>query len=231
MKSLRIFYALIPSVLILLTLILIPEKRTTPPTVLSIPPTPYALAADTLTEQALSAAANGIYVGQVVNPPILAQDFLAPSNHQEITQLSDTQGTWRVIFFGYMHCPDFCPLTLADYRQVKRHLGTAANDVTFMYISVDSARDTSDKMKVYLDNFDSEFIGFSPNDETLRRIQPDYDFYYERRLYEGSQSVYTIDHSTRSYVLDRNGVLRTSFAYDTPPQQMANALLWYLEHE
>lgn len=194
-------------------------------------PIPNELEPDELTVQALDAVSNNIYVGQVVDPPIQVQDFIAFGSNPELTQLSDTNGTWRVIFFGYMHCPDFCPLTLVDYRQAKSLLANVADDVTFMFISVDSVRDTPEAVRRYLDNFDPAFVGFSPDDDILSRIQPDYGFYYERRLDEDTQAIYTIDHSTRSYLLDRNGILRASFAYDTPPKQIADALQWYMEHE
>lgn len=194
-------------------------------------PAPDEREADELTELSLAAVADGVYVGQVVNPPIQAQDFEAPSSHDDITRLSDLNGRWRVIFFGYMHCPDFCPLTLVDYMRVKAALGDAASEVDFVYISVDAVRDTAAALRRYLANFDAEFIGFSTDDAILSSIQPDYGFYYERRMDTGSQAVYTVDHSTRSYLLDRDGVLRASFAYRTPPRDVAGALLWYLDHE
>jgi protein SCO1/2 len=194
-------------------------------------PIPDVREADALTEQALAAAAAGVYVGQVVNPPIQTQDFEVPSSHDEVSRLSDLNGKWRVIFFGYMHCPDFCPLTLVDYMRVKAALGEAASEVDFIYISVDAVRDTASALRRYLANFDTAFIGFSADDATLSRIQPDYGFYYERRLDTGTQAVYTVDHSTRSYLLDRDGVLRASFAYQTAPSDVAGALLWYLDHE
>jgi protein SCO1/2 len=197
----------------------------------SATPIPNELTVDVLTEQALAAVASGTYVGQVVNPPIQVQDFVAPGSDPELTHFGVTNGTWRVIFFGYMHCPDFCPLTLTDYRRTKALLGDASDDVTFMYVSVDSVRDTPDAVRRYLNNFDTAFVGFSPDDNTLSRIQPDYGFYYLRRLNPGSLAVYIIDHSTRSYLVDREGVLRASFAYDTEPQQLADALRWYVEHE
>jgi len=189
------------------------------------------LPADELTLAAASAAAEGIYVGQVVNPPIQVLDFEAPGSEEDLTRLSDTGGTWRVIFFGYMHCPDFCPLTLSDYRSVKADLAEQAAEVTFVYISVDSVRDRPEFMGRYLANFDPDFVGFSPDDETLSRMQPDYDFYYLRRMDEGTQAIYTVDHSTRSYLLDRDGVLRASFAYNTDTSVIADALRWYIEHE
>ncbi|NJL56929.1 copper chaperone PCu(A)C, partial [bacterium] len=84
-------------------------------------PIPDELAPDALTELSLDAVSDGIYVGQIVNPPVQVQDFAAPASDPDLTQLSDTNGIWRVIFFGYMHCPDFCPLTLVDYRQTKHY--------------------------------------------------------------------------------------------------------------
>lgn len=194
-------------------------------------PIPYEQDADSLTSETLAASDNGIYLGRVANPPIQVQDFTAPSNFEGITQLSDTNGTWRVIFFGYLHCPDFCPLTLSDYTRVKDILGDTSEAVTFTFISVDSVRDTADVMTPYLANFDPSFVGFSPDDEILFRIQADYGFYYERRMERGSLAIYSVDHSTRSYLLDPNGVLRASFAYDTHPQAIANALQWYIDHE
>lgn len=196
-------------------------------------PIPYPLPMDTLTEQALAAVVEGVYVGQVANPSIMTQDFAVPSSHADVETLHDLNGTWRVIFFGYMHCPDFCPLTLVEYKRVKALLdeAAAASEVTFVYITVDAVRDTPEALKRYLANFDPEFIGFTADDLTLTRIQPDYGFYYERRMDSASQAVYTIDHSTRSYLLDREGILRASFAYDAEPRAIADALLWYLEHE
>jgi protein SCO1/2 len=136
-----------------------------------------------------------------------------------------------MIFFGYLHCPDFCPLTMAEFKRVKQLLGELADQVQFIYISVDGARDTPELIASYLDNFDPSFIGFSGDDVTLAGIQPDYGFYYQRKLDTGSQAEYIVDHSTRSYLLDRDGRLRSSFTYDTEPEAIANALRWYIENE
>lgn len=186
---------------------------------------------DTLTTASLLADAEGTFVGQVTSPPVTVQDFSAPSTRPDVAALSDLNGRWRVIFYGYMHCPDFCPLTLVDYKNAKALLGAAAKEVAFVFISVDADRDTVALMQPYLANFDPDFVGFSADDNTLARIQPDYGFYYERRLDSGTDAVYTIDHSTRSYLLDREGILRATFSYDTDPELIAGALRWYLDHE
>ncbi len=172
-----------------------------------------------------------VYLGDVVDPPVRVQDFTLPSSTGEPMSFSDLDGQWRVLFIGYMHCPDFCPTTLAEYRRVKALLGDAAEQVTFVYLSVDGARDTPELLRTYLDNFDPAFVGFAGDDETLARIQPDYGFYYRRNLTTGSQMLYTIDHSTRSYLIDPDGLLRTTFTYQTEPQTMARAIAWYVQHE
>jgi protein SCO1/2 len=171
-----------------------------------------------------------IYLGDVIEPPIRVQDFTLPSSTGDMMSLSDFDGQWRVMFIGYMRCPDFCPTTLAAYRRVKALLGDSAEHVTFIYLSIDGMRDTPAMLRDYLNNFDSAFIGFSGDDETLARIQPDYGFYYRRNLTSGSQTVYTIDHSTRSYLIDPDGLLRTTFTYQTRPDALAQAITWYLDN-
>lgn len=172
-----------------------------------------------------------VFIGNVINPPVLLQDFEMPSSTGENLHLTDLRGSWLVIFFGYLHCPDFCPLTLVEYERVKRFLGNDAEQVKFVYISVDGARDTPDAMRRYLSNFDDEFIGLTGDDQTLTRIQPDYGFYYLRRLEGGNQAVYTVDHSTKTYIVDPTGYLVATIDYGTPTRDMTRALLWYLNLE
>jgi protein SCO1 len=170
-----------------------------------------------------------VFIGEVLDPPVALQNFTLPSSTGSDVSLFDLNGRWRVLFIGYLHCPDFCPLTLSEFRRVKQFMGSMGEEVTFIYLSVDGARDTPEALRAYLDNFDPTFIGFSGDDETLARIQPDYGFYYRRRLLSGSQAIYTIDHSTRSYLIDPEGRLRTTFTYDVEPQAIAQAIQWYMQ--
>ncbi|MBE2184304.1 MAG: SCO family protein [Anaerolineae bacterium] len=173
----------------------------------------------------------GAYIGDLVNPPVQLQDFTMASSTGQNMSLSDFDGQWRLIFFGYLHCPDFCPLTLAEYRQIKALLGDDAQNIEFLYISVDGARDTPEAMRDYLDNFDPAFIGLSGDDEILARIQPDYGFYYRRQLTGGSQARYTVDHSTRTYLVDPSGQLRATFTYDITPSNIASAIQWHMRQQ
>lgn len=161
------------------------------------------------------------YAGDVLAEPVHVRDFEVSSTDPEVTRWSDLDGQWRLVFFGYLHCPDYCPLTLAEYRRIKRELGDRAEAVDFLYITVDPARDTPEVMQRYLGNFDPEFIGLAADDATLAEIQPDFGFYYERRMQGG---LYAIDHSTRTYLVSPDGDLVTTFTYDIAPADIADAV-------
>jgi protein SCO1/2 len=200
-------------------------------TPVSITPLAESLSNTSVATQVTIVQSESVLIGEVLNPPILLQDFELPSSSGDAMKLSDLRGSWLVVFFGYLRCPDFCPLTLTEYKRVKKLLGDDAEAVKFVYISVDGVRDTPQAIRDYLDNFDAEFIGFSGDDTTLAQIQPDYGFYYQRRLEGGDQAYYAIDHSTDSYLIDPNGFLVSKFHYGTDPRDVTRAILAYLHPE
>ena len=138
--------------------------------------------------------------------------------------LADLRGAWVMVFFGYTHCPDFCPLTLGEFNRVESLLGDAAEDVRFLFISVDGERDTPEALAAYLARFNPDFLGFSGDAQTLARIQPDYGFFYELRTDTGSAADYLVDHSTRSYLIDPEGRLVMTYAYGTDPDVIAETI-------
>ena len=173
---------------------------------------------------------DGVFVGDLLPRPLPIQDFTMPGTRSGDLSMSALNGRWRLVFFGYTHCPDFCPLTLAEYKSVKAQLGELAEQVTFVFISVDGARDTAPVLTEYLARFDPEFVGFSGDDATLAQIQPDYGFYYRRRVDTTTSAAYLVDHSTRTYVIDPQGEMVASFTYDTSTSDVASAMRWWIEN-
>jgi protein SCO1/2 len=173
---------------------------------------------------------NGIditaYSGTVYDPPQPLPDFtLAATDESDFTR-ADLQGKWSLIFFGYTNCPDFCPLTLAEFKNVKSQLTVeAAEAVQFVFISVDAMRDTPAVLDVYLERFDPAFVGATGDDAALAALQPAFGFYYERRTDTGSAASYLVDHTTRSYLVDARGQLCMTYAYGTEPEIIAESLM------
>jgi protein SCO1/2 len=158
----------------------------------------------------------------VMAPARELPDFTLPATTGSDLSLSDLRGKYTLIFFGYVHCPDFCPLTLTEFKQIKAALGENAAQVNFLFISVDGQRDTPEALGRFVTRFDPEFVGMSGDDVTLARISPDFGLYYDLRTDEGTNGNYPVDHSTSSYLVDPDGRLRAVISFDAESAVVAD---------
>lgn len=168
--------------------------------------------------------------GTPVDPPREVSDFTFPSsNAGEPVSLSDLRGQPVLIYFGYTFCPDICPTTLAEIVKVRRDMAERADEAAFVFISVDSERDTPELLERYLTAFDEQIIGLSGDDATLDEIGPEYGLHYEKRVVEGTSADYLIDHTTPSYLIDSAGQLVTIYSYGTPHDVISADILAMLD--
>jgi len=107
-----------------------------------------------------------------------------------------------VLFFGYTHCPDVCPTTLAQTAQAMKALGPEADKVQVLFVTVDPERDTPEVLGKYVTAFDPRFLGLYGDADATRRAAKEFKIFYEK----GSNG--TVDHSSQTYVLDPQGRLR-----------------------
>ena len=82
------------------------------------------------------------FKGSVISPAVPAADFTLVTPDGGTFRLSDARGQVVILFFGYTHCPDECPATLANFKQIIRRLGDRSQEVTFLLITVDPEQDT-----------------------------------------------------------------------------------------
>lgn len=137
--------------------------------------------------------------------------------------LKDFRGQWVVLFFGYTHCPDVCPTTLADMKQVMQLLGQRAERVQFIMISVDPERDTPERMAAFVSHFDPRFLGLTGAPEEIAQIAAAYGIYYQK--HEGTAaSGYLVDHTASLLVIDPQGYLRLLWPPTLTPEEMAEDL-------
>jgi protein SCO1/2 len=166
--------------------------------------------------------------GTLLDPPKEVSDFTLTSNANQPFHLSDLRGKVAVLFFGYTHCPDVCPTTMADFKRVKADLGDDAARVAFVFISVDGARDTPDRLATYVHAFDPDFIGLTGDDATLRAIAKDYGVFFQRVNYDNPDN-YLVDHTATSFAVGPEGKLRVVFSYQSDPAGMAQRIRSLLE--
>ena len=122
-----------------------------------------------------------------------------------VRHLEDFRGKAVVLFFGFTHCPDVCPTTLADLAGVMKTLGPEADRVQVLFVSVDPERDTPEALANYVGAFDPRFIALRGDLAATQRVAKEFKIYFEKRKQGDS---YTVDHSAQSYVIDPQGRLR-----------------------
>ena len=152
------------------------------------------------------------YQGSVINPPVKAADFtLTDQNGQPFT-LSSLQGKTAVIFFGFTHCQDVCPITLGKFKQIKADLGAQGDKVQFIFITVDPERDTVAAVKEYISKYDPSFTGLTGTPTQRAEVWKNYGVYVEKKPV-ASPDDYEMDHSTQVYVIDAGGNWMETFPY------------------
>jgi protein SCO1/2 len=185
-------------------------------------------------------AATGSSGAALVEPPVLVQDFTLTSQAGQPLSLSELRGQPVLLFFGYTHCPDECPLTLADFTRVKSELGARGNDVHFLFVSVDGERDTPSVMAEFLQRFDESFMGMTGDADSLRQLGAQFGLLFETVVLgnDGSQRSatdqdenYFVNHISPSFLIDQNGYLSRVFFYGTKPNVIASHLRQFVGTE
>jgi protein SCO1/2 len=136
-------------------------------------------------------------------------------------RLEDFRGKAVVLFFGFTHCPDICPTTLADIAGSLKKLGPDAERVQVLVVSVDPERDTQDALAKYVTAFDPRFLGLRGDLAATKKVASEFKIYFEKRK-QGDG--YTVDHSAQSYVIDPQGRLRLLVRHDRIVQDLADDL-------
>ena len=123
-------------------------------------------------------------------------------------QMNELTDTWSVLFFGYTFCPDICPTTLAQLRQIKSELPKAAQDkLKIVLVSVDPNRDTPQQLKQYLGYFDPQFVGLTPGSiEELQTLANAVSIPFIPA--DTSKPNYTVDHSGNLALIGPDGTQR-----------------------
>jgi protein SCO1/2 len=156
-------------------------------------------------------------------------DFTLLDQNGQPRKLSDSRGKSVLIFYGYTHCPDVCPLSMADFKRIKADISTSdpalASQVDFVMISVDGERDTPEVMKRYVEAFDPQFIGLTGPSSEVAAIGKDYGVRFEKQKPVGTQAAYLMAHTSFTYLLDAQGYWQYAFPFGTPPEQIAQELL------
>ncbi len=120
--------------------------------------------------------------------------------------LADFKGKVVVVFFGFTHCPDACPTTLAELAAVARDLGPDAAKLQVLLVTVDPERDTPEVLRQYVPSFNPSFLGLYGTAEETTAAAKEFKVYFQKQPQPAGN--YTVDHQAGTYVIDKEGRLR-----------------------
>lgn len=123
------------------------------------------------------------------------------------------QGQWSLMFFGFTHCPDICPMTMAELDRLQRQLeaqGIGDNELQTVFVSVDPQRDTPERLAEYVNYFNEDFIGVSGDEEAIERLTRSIGAIYHIGQ-ASDEGDYQVDHSASIFLFDPQARLVSIF--------------------
>jgi protein SCO1 len=194
----------------------------------------------TVAAYAISRSVPPSFHGTDLGPGVVAHDFTLEGNQRQPVSLSDLRGRAVLMFFGYTHCPDVCPLTLGKLRLALELLGDRARDVQVVLVTVDPELDTPERMGEYLLNFHAGFIGLTGTRAELETVTKAYGVYAGEPPPVGGHAGQDdghhdphaghgahrppprlIDHTSQVFGIDRRGNFRLLWGSDATADQIA----------
>jgi protein SCO1/2 len=142
--------------------------------------------------------------------------FALTDHENRVFDLASLKGKWSFLFFGFTHCPDICPTTLAVLARARDNIAkntVGADDIQFVFISVDPNRDTAGKLRQYVDYFDTTFLGVTGDNAQIGNLAGQLGAAYQVAIKPGMEN-YPVYHSAAVFLVDPRARYHAMF---TPP--------------
>jgi protein SCO1 len=164
--------------------------------------------------------------GTVYEPARVAPPITLPATDGTTFDIGASDGRLRLVYFGYIHCPDICPATLSNIAWVYGELGPEADRVQTVFVTVDPDRDSLPALADYLGSFSERFLGLRGERGDLLPILDAYGVYAGL---DASSTSHEIEHSARLFLVDTQGTLRAHYPWDVPRQDLLTDLKYLLD--
>lgn len=156
------------------------------------------------------------------------RDFHLTDHNGKPRSIADFKGKVVMLFFGYTHCPDLCPTTMAEMAQVRSKLGEDGRRVQGLFVTVDPQRDTPQVLAQYVPAFDPSFLGLYGDENATAALAREFRFFYSAQKAD-AQGNYTVDHGGGIYVFDPQGRLHLLMRPGTGIDAMADDIALLLK--
>lgn len=151
---------------------------------------------------------------------VLGGEFELQSYEGQV-KLSDFQGKVVVLYFGFLSCPEVCPASMGMMSRTLSKLEEDAEQVQSILISIDPKRDSYEQIAKFTEYFDSRILGVTGTVEQIDMVARDYGAHFEITESDTVDSEYAFRHSSRYYVIDRQGQLVDAMRHSTTANELA----------
>ena len=161
----------------------------------------------------------GIYFPEQERQPV--EDFSLTHQSGRAFTAKDLKGHWTFLYFGYTYCPDACPLTLSHLSTLEQHLARQglAENTAYIFVSVDPARDTPQRLGEYTAYFGKNFQGVTGTPEQLSKLAKQFGIYYDIPEQQDKEN-YTVDHSSSIVLVDPDARLEAILTHPDSPETL-----------
>jgi protein SCO1/2 len=156
-----------------------------------------------------------VFGGTAITPPSPAPELDLIDQNGQPFSLSAQRGNVALLFFGYTHCPDICPATLGTFAAARRQLGSAAEHVRFIFVTVDPDRDVPAELRAYLARVDPAIIGLTGTHAAIAQAERAYG------VYSAVDRLGAATHTDRIFLIDPQGNWRILYTSDVDAAALA----------
>lgn len=147
----------------------------------------------------------------VLTKPIKLDEFLLTADDDSVFSNQSLKDNWSLLFFGYTHCPDVCPLTLHQLAQANKELADKLDSTPdIIMVSVDPDRDTSEILQKYVRSFGENVSGVTGKNEELDKLTSQLGIFYNANKHEGEN--YSVNHSAAVILINKNAEFHAVFS-------------------
>lgn len=158
-------------------------------------------------------------------------DFVLQNGQGEVA-LTSYRGKVVVLYFGFLNCTDACPVALKVMDEVFSKMEkTELEKAQAFFISIDPERDAPEELDIFSEKYDNKIMGLTGTPDQIDTLIKQYGVFIEISDLEGEASGYTVDHSSRYYIIDQTGDLVSAMTHSTTPNELMAKIRSYANSE
>ena len=138
--------------------------------------------------------------------------------------LEKQNASLALLYFGYSYCPDICPYDLERNAYVKDIMDELQLDINLVFITLDPSRDTTERLKDFSEYIHKSMIALTGSNDQIESLKKAYGVFGKLNKVDNEDQSYLVDHSTFSYLVNKNGEVLSYFNRSESPEKISEKI-------